>query len=469
MADTCLVIVCVSAFYCSGELLNIASALLKQVIATQDFETWSYLRKEYLPTEYQLLHKLIDKHCENFHSLPTFDNLKLGIRDRQTQEKVFAIESVDIGVDAPTLLEYLKNEYTQKEILNSLENYIDNSVLFADADESVEQLHQIVLDIEDRVDLTEPTENMQRISLFEPEEEIGKYLGLGLNTDYDHEIKFSPRDLVLVGGRRGAGKSLTCANIANNVYNSGRSAIYFTIEMDSRSVFQRICSIATGVPFSRLRTKNLSMTEWEKVAAWWAGRYQQGHERLKEYRKHRNFEKFHDELSNNCVLLPTQQIDVVYDASLTLASIRANLDKKVKKLNVGVIIVDYINQVKRSKVPSRSGQYDWTEQIEVSKALKAMAQEYECTVFSPYQTDATGEARFAKGILDSADAAYALETWDQEDNCMTFNCVKMRAASMRSFTSTVNWETLKIGPDTALTPKERENTTHKTNENIDDL
>jgi len=98
-----------------------------------------------------------------------------------------------------------------------------------------------------------------------------------------------------------------------------------------------------------------------------------------------------------------------------------------------------------------------------------MAQEYECTVFSPYQTDATGEARFAKGILDSADAAYALETWDQEDNCMTFNCVKMRAASMRSFTSTVNWETLKIGPDTALTPKERENTTHKTNENIDDL
>ena len=65
--------------------------------------------------------------------------------------------------------------------------------------------------------------------------------------------------------------------------------------------------------------------------------------------------------------------------------------------------------------------------------MKAMAQEYECTVFSPYQTDATGEARFAKGILDSADAAYALEAWDQEDNCMTFNCVKMRSASMRSF------------------------------------
>ena len=85
-------------------------------------------------------------------------------------------------------------------------------------------------------------------------------------------------------------------------------------------------------------------------------------------------------------------------------------------MDVGVIIVDYINQVKRSIMPSRSGQYDWTEQIEVSKALKSMAQEFAPPVFSPYQTDASGEARFAKGILDAADAAYSLETWSQEDN-----------------------------------------------------
>ena len=435
----------------------------------RDFETWSYLRKEYLPVEYHLLYSHIDKHCETFHALPTFDDLKLGIRHAQTREKVFAIEGVDIDIDAFTLLQYLKNEYTQKEILNSLDNYIDNSVLFADAEESVAQLHQIVLDIEDKVDLEQPNESMQRITLFEPEEEISKYLGLGLNTEYDHDIKFSPRDLILVGGRRGAGKSLTCANLANNVFQSGRSAIYFTIEMDSRSILQRCCSIATGVPFSRLRTKNLSVIEWEKVAGWWASRFQQGQERLKEYKEHRNFEDFHHKLTTTCELLPTQQLDVVYDASLTLAKIRAELDKKVKTLDPGVIIVDYINQVKRSNLPSRGGQYDWTEQIEVSKALKSMAQEYEVPIFSPYQTDATGEARFAKGILDAADAAYSLETWDQEDSCITFNCVKMRSASMKSFTSTVDWESLKIGPDTALTPKERDASSHKTDESIDDL
>ena len=310
---------------------------------------------------------------------------------------------------------------------------------------------------------------MQRISLFENDDEISKYLALGLNADYDREIQFSPKDLVLIGGRRGAGKSLTCANIAHSVFEGGKSAMYFTIEMDSRSILQRVCSIATGVPFSRLRTKNLSILEWELVAGWWANRFKDSQDRLKEYKEHPDFEKFQHNLTTTCELLPTQQVDVIYDPALTLAKIKAEMDKKVKALNVAVVLVDYINQVKRSVVPSRMGQYDWTEQIEVSKALKSMAQEYECTVVTPYQTDASGEARFAKGILDAADAAYALETYDQEDAAITFNCTKMRSAAMRSFTSTVNWETMKIGPESAMTPSEREQSEHKTGEDIDDI
>jgi replicative DNA helicase len=449
--------------------LNIASALIKQVLELQDFQTWSVAHKHYFATEYHSLYKIIDKHCEEFHKMPTIEDLKFEIRDSATREKLYAVEAVEVDADPQMLLEYLKNEYTQKEILDSLEDYVENSVAFENAQESVNHLHQIVLDVEDKVDLEDPQESMQRIDLFEPEEDLAKYMKLGLNEEYDYEIQFSPRDLVMVGGRRGAGKSVICANIANAVYASGKSAMYFTIEMDSRSILQRCCSIATEVPFARLRTQNLSVAEWEKVASWWAGRYVDGQDRLKEYRQHRDFNKLHTSLKNTCELLPTQQLDVVYDPALTLSKIRAELDKKVRPLNVGVIIVDYINQVKRSSLPSRGGQYDWTEQIEVSKALKSMAQEYDCTVFSPYQTDASGEARFAKGILDAADAAYTLETWDHEDECITFNCVKMRSASMKSFTSQVDWDSLKIGPETAMTPKEKDDSSHKTGESIDDI
>jgi replicative DNA helicase len=148
-------------------------------------------------------------------------------------------------------------------------------------------------------------------------------------------------------------------------------------------------------------------------------------------------------------------MDIVYDPSLTLAKIKSEIEHRVSTQNIKLVVVDYINQVKRASIPSRQGQYDWTEQIEVSKALKQYAQDYEVLIFSPYQTDATGEARFAKGILDAADAAFALETWTPSDRCITFDCKKMRNGPMEDFTSVMEWDTLKIGPHSAMNPKEK--------------
>ena len=435
--------------------MNLTSALLKQIITQEDFDTWGNLRENYLANEYQALYRAMDSHIKNFNALPTFDDLKLSIRDRKLQEKVFAIEAVDIDIDAWVLLEYVKNEYTQVEILNELDGFIDKTVAISNAEENVEALQTIVLDIGERVDLKPPEENMQTIALFDTEKDLKKYLPLGLNDEYDQSMKFSPRDLVLVGGRRGAGKSLTCVNIANNVYEQGRSSIYFTIEMDSRSILQRMCALGARIPISRLATRNLTDVEWNRVAEWWAGRFDGGVELLPNFYDDRDFDEFHKKLQTK-PLHKDRQLDVVYDPVLTLPKIRQELEAKLSQGDYGVIIVDYLNQVKRSNSPNKSGQYDWTEQIEVSNTLKSMAQEYEVPVFSPYQTDNTGEARFAKGILDAADAAYTIETWSPEDECISFNCTKMRSAKMEGFTSVMDWETLKIGPQSTMNPKERE-------------
>lgn len=450
--------------------MNVASALIKQVLLLQDFETWSYLRKHYLPTEYHKLFSAIDKHCENFHKLPNIEELKLSTRDDATLEKIYALESVDIDADAYILLQYLKDECTQKLVLKYLLEYIEESISFESAEESVAHLEEIIVKVKEEVELEEPRESMQRITLFEDEEDLGRYLPLGLNTEYDNQITFSPIDLILLGGQRGSGKSITCANVANNVYENGKSAIYFTIEMDSRATLQRLCAIATGIPQARLKRRNLSVGEWEKVATWWAARFSRGQDLLHEYKDHRNFDDFHHKLTTSCELHPERQLDVVYDPSLTIGKIRSELETKVKtSMEIGVIIVDYINQVTRSNAPSRAGQYDWTEQIEVSKSLKTMAQEYKIPIISPYQIDASGQARFAKGILDAADVAFTLNPWAHEDECVTFNCVKIRNDSPVDFTSTMNWETLKMGPESALNPEQKEEGSHKTGESIDDI
>ena len=120
-------------------------------------------------------------------------------------------------------------------------------------------------------------------------------------------------------------------------------------------------------------------------------------------------------------------------------------------------------------MPTRAGQYDWPEQIELSKTLKQYAQDYNVLFFSPYQTDASGEARFAKGILDAADAAFALETWTPEDECISFQCKKMRNGPMESFTSAMNWDTLKIGPQSSLNPKAKAEMKTKMNEEVHEL
>ena len=224
--------------------------------------------------------------------------------------------------------------------------------------------------------------------------------------------------------------------------------------MTKEQTFRRMASIATGIPLERLRSRMLTHEEFRRLAEWNASRYEGSASILSDYYTHGDYDKFQETL----IKLPLRldrQMDIIYDPALTLAKIKAEVEVRMNYLDIGVVIVDYINQVRRSTIPSKGGQYDWTEQIEVSKTLKQYAQEHKCLYVSPYQVDATGEARFAKGILDAADAAYSLNAWNQEDSCITFSCQKMRSAQMKDFTSEMDWETLRIGPHSVMNPEER--------------
>ncbi len=439
--------------------MNIAAILLKKIILEADCDTWSRLRKHYLESEYQGVYKVINKHFEDYGEIPSFDSLKLSIRSDALLNKIYAVQLAEtVEINNSQLLEYLKNEYTQEEIMEQMSRFLDESIMMESAKENIEHLQDIILHIEDKVDLKDPAEDMQKIELFATQEELDASLALGINSDFDSKIKFMPHEYILIGGRKGAGKSLTSANIAINNYEDNKSSIYFTIEMTARATLQRMCAMATGVSASRLRRRNLSHGEWLTVAKWWAGRFSQGEQAYHDYSKHHDFDKLHSDLAKQT--LKEVQLDIVYDPSLSLATIRSELSKKVEKLNPAVVVVDYANQVKRNNYSS--GQYDWTEQIEISKALKSLAQEYEVPIVSPYQIDATGEARFAKGLLDSADAAYTLNPWTKADECITFTCVKMRDEDEVSFTSTMDWSSLRMGPESAISPDLKKKETEDT-------
>jgi len=345
--------------------------------------------------------------------------------------------------------------------MNELEDYLENSIAMESAKENIEGLQNIILKVEDKVDLKGTAESMQRMELFYSQEHMDNVVPLGLNNDYDEMEKFGPEDYVLIGGKRGQGKSLVCANVASSIYQSGSSVMYFTIEMSARETMQRICAISTGVNAKAIENNTIGRGEQAQVAQWWSSRFEEGEKIYEKWLKEsptafggmRDFDLLHQELIHNP--LRPNQVDIIYESGLTLANIRKELDKKVPTLAPKVVIVDYVNQVKRGFTNNRMGQYDWGEQIEISKALKSFAQDYGVLVVSPYQIDATGEARFAKGILDSPDAAFTLESGKGDHPFMKFKCTKMRSgADDTEFTSEMDWSSLKIGPNSIIIPED---------------
>jgi replicative DNA helicase len=436
--------------------LDLASALIKQVLTQQDISTWSTLRRNYLPSEYLPVYDKINSFLDRFNKLPTFEELHFDAKSKQLVQRIYIIEQVEVDTDAAMLLEFLKNDYSQRLVLEGVSKLIDHSVAFESAQETVEALQTIVVDIEKKIDLESDQENMQTIELFDPDDVISRYIKLGLNTEFDNTINYTPQDLLMFGGRRGSGKSAICANIMANLQEEGLSSLYFTVEMGQRDIIQRAVAIGAGVSISRLRHKNLTGEELIRVAKWWASRYEGGEKLFEEaYSLHVAFDAFHKKL----ITLPLKEnrFEVIYDSQMTVGKIRSECERKIPLIKPSAIIVDYINVIKLSKTQSKKGQFDWTEQIQVANFLKNdIAMKYGVPVICPYQVDASGEARFAKGILDSADAAFTLNPHNKDDNAITFTCTKDRRNAETHFTSTMDWETLKIGPQSAEISKKEE-------------
>lgn len=436
--------------------MNLGSALIYRVLEEKDFDTWANVRKHYLPNEYHSLFDVIEKHTEKFHKLPTLEELKLEVRDASTLDKVYALETIETEAEASLLLEYVKNEYAQREALSELDKWVDRSIAFETAEEVVRHIQQIGVELETKVELTPAEESMQRISLFDTEEEMAARIKLGFNDEFDARFDFRPTDYIMVGGRRGAGKSITGSNIARNVITTqNKKVLYFSVEMPTREVLQRDAAIASGIPYFKIRNKNMSMEEWEKLARWWSERYVEGEAAFEAYLEHRSFDRFHSAISRH--QLVSAHLDVIYDPHLTLGRINAEVDKRLMLgEEIGLLVADYVQVIKRVASHNYSINHnDWQEQIAVSRGLKTLADDRKIPVYSPYQIDAEGEARFSKGILDAADCALILKAHKGDNPCMSFETTKMRGASdEESFTTEMNWNTLKIGPRSVEPPPE---------------
>ena len=426
--------------------MDISAVVLNKLLIEKNLDVWAKLKLAFLDPAYSSVYSLITRYYDKYSTIPSFDDLDATAREGLAQKTLATLRLIDeTDVSAEVALDALIDQYTQNQCILLLDKFIDKLPVY-DSTEIKENLAGIVLSLDEKTLTTEGVYTMSDIMVFVRPEELAKNrVHLGLNNTFDSVLGGVARqELILIGGKRGSGKSITCSNIMINQYEAGNASIYFTIEMEAHETLQRNMSILANVSHQNLKNGTLTDAEMLHVIKARASMFDESDHLVKEFTKDRDQFKFEESLIRECALKETNQMVIIDDRALTLTSIDLHLGKMKARFGdkFTVCVIDYLNQI----VVEGASQFDWQPQIVISKKLKELARKYEIVVVSPYQIDDKGETRFAKGILDAADIALLMEANAKEDNAMSFETTKIRGAKEMKFTSGMDWETLRISP-----------------------
>ena len=426
--------------------MDISAVVINKLLTEKNLDVWSKLKLAFLDPAYSSVYSLVTKYYDKYSTIPSFDDLDAIAREGLAQKTLATLRLIDeTDITAEVALDALIDQYTQNQAIILLDKFIDKLPLY-DSVEIKENLAGIVLTLDEKTLTTEGVYTMSDIMVFVRPDELAKNrVHLGLNNTFDSVLGGVARqELILIGGKRGSGKSITCSNIMINQYESGNASIYFTIEMEAHETLQRNMSVLANVNHQNLKNGTLTDAEMLLVVKARAGMFDESDHLVKEFVKDRDQFKFEESLVRECALKETNQMVIIDDRALTLTSIDLHLGKMKARFGdkFTVCVIDYLNQI----VVEGASQFDWQPQIVISKKLKELARKYEIVVVSPYQIDDKGETRFAKGILDAADIALLMEANAKEDNAMSFETTKIRGAKEMRFTSGMDWDTLRISP-----------------------
>lgn len=429
---------------------------MNKLLSEQSLDIWAKLKLVFLDPAYSSLYHTINKHYEKYNTLPSFDDLELSLREGPVSKTLATLRLTDVPeVSAEIALDALVDQYTQNETVKLLDKFVDKLPLY-DSNEIKESLAAIALTIEEKTHTSEKVFTMADLMIFQHQETIDKErVFLGLNNGFDAVLGGVARqELILVGGRRGAGKSIVSSNVFVNQYEAGNTSLYFSIEMTAHETVQRNLSILAGVSLQHLKQNKLTDEEVLRVVKARASMFTGAEGLVEDFLHTRDRYKFEETLVRNFELKPDNQMIVIDDRDLTLGAIDLHIGKTKARFGdkLKLVVVDYVNQI----VVEGVSQFDWQPQIEVSKKLKNLARKYEVAILSPYQIDSSGEARFAKGILDAADIALTLEAHDKDKQAISFETTKIRGGKEMHFTSPIDWDTLRISPQSIDRPQAKE-------------
>lgn len=436
--------------------MDVSAVVLAKLLTEQSLDVWTKLKLVFLDPAYSSIYAAIGRHYEKYSALPNFDDLELSGRETSASKALTALKLTELpDVSGEVALDALIDQYTQSETIKLLDKFLDKLPLY-DTDEIKENLSSIALAIEEKTHTSEKVFSMADMMMFQHQEEIDSTrVYMGLSNTLDSALGgVALGEYILLGGKRGHGKSITVSNIFVNQYEMGNSSIYFSIEMTAFETNQRNLAMLAGVSAQNLKQNKLTDEEILRVVKARAGMFQNADGLVDDFLRTRDRFKFEEVLVRNYQLKEDNQMIIVDDRDLTLGGIDLYLSKAKAKFGpkLKLAVVDYVNQINLDG----ASKYDWQPQVEVSTKLKNLARKHEVVIVSPYQIDEGGEARFAKGILDSADIALVMEAHDKDTQAISYATTKIRGGKEIAFTCPIDWDTLRISPQSIDKPSSKD-------------
>lgn len=197
-------------------------------------------------------------------------------------------------------------------------------------------------------------------------EHKGKLLGLPTGfTDLDKLLSgLKKTDFIIIAARPSMGKTAFALNIASYLaVKKNVPLVFFSLEMSSTQLLQRIFSSYGIIPYENMKTGNLSNAEWDQLI------------------------KITDDVA-------ASQLVINDTVGLNVMNIRSIARKLKQEKNIELIIIDYLQLIQSTKRENRN-----QEISEISRSLKLLAKELDISIIALSQLSRSVELRQNKKPL----------------------------------------------------------------------
>lgn len=236
-----------------------------------------------------------------------------------------------------------------------------------DVKEAVDKAESIILNI------TNKSIGNNQVTLATAVQDLYTHLGelaenkgdiLGIQTGYKridrNLLGLRPGQMIVIGARPAVGKTAFALNLAINAAVEGASVAFFSLEMSSTEIAQRLLSSHSGVDMQAIRSANIKNDQWSALL------------------------RATEELS---------ALDIQIDDTpgTTITEIRAKARRMLHEKKKGIIIVDYLQLV--SPPSGHRADSRATEVSEMSRGIKIMAKDLGVPVVALSQLNRSSKQR----------------------------------------------------------------------------